>query len=202
MNLDEIDFKKNPVICDINMPDDMIGDFIKFSNFIKSRDINDYILVNPGIHIKNYEDMVSVERLNRILKFSKSSPVDYNNESFYYSLGQEGYIPIELLNKLNNFFDGFSLKQQGMFWQPNPGYMGWHTNLDSIGLRLYVAIVTESDKSFFRYKNPITKEIITSYDKAGVNFRLFLIDKTMPLWHCVLTNTDRISLGFRIVKKE
>ena len=76
--------------------------------------------------------------------------------------------------------------------------MGWHTNWGSPAIRLYLNYVDESDKSFFRYINPDTQEMITSYDKKGWTARLFNITRDPPFWHCVYAETSRISIGFRI----
>lgn len=84
----------------------------------------------------------------------------------------------------------------GRIWYPVRGFMGWHTNSDNKGLRLYSTFCRESDKSFFRYRDPNSGEIITSWDKAGWNFRLFSICET-PLWHSIFSMTDRFSIGYR-----
>lgn len=83
----------------------------------------------------------------------------------------------------------------GKFWYPNNGYMGWHTNNTYPGFRFYCTHAEEADKSFFRYRDPDTKEIVTSWDRAGWMGRLFKIDKDRPFWHCVYSETNRISTG-------
>jgi hypothetical protein len=84
-------------------------------------------------------------------------------------------------------------------WYPEGGgYIGWHTDND--GGRLYSAWA--DGESFFRYQDPITKEVITSYDKPGQwSFRVFTFDAKNPLWHCVYAKDTRVSVGFRFVKK-
>lgn len=83
----------------------------------------------------------------------------------------------------------------GRIWYPNNGFMGWHTNSDNKGYRLYCTFARESEKSFFRFLNPSTQKIETSYDKKGWNFRIFRISD-VPLWHCVFSETDRFSIGY------
>ena len=83
-------------------------------------------------------------------------------------------------------------------WYPEGGYLGWHT--DDVGGRLYATWA--EGKSFFRYQDPITKEIITSWDKPKQwTFRIFTFDEENPLWHCVGAEDVRISVGYRFVHK-
>jgi hypothetical protein len=76
------------------------------------------------------------------------------------------------------------------------GYMGWHSNSNfSNSWRIYCSYVAEGDKSFFRYfKN---NRVHTEYEKAGWNFRAFEVKKSPLYWHCVYTEIDRYSFGFR-----
>jgi hypothetical protein len=83
------------------------------------------------------------------------------------------------------------------WYPPEYGFMGWHTNSNNKAYRLYCTFCREPDKSFFRYRDPKTNEIVTSWDKAGWNFRLFKITNP-PLWHCVYSETDRFSIGYAV----
>jgi hypothetical protein len=91
-----------------------------------------------------------------------------------------------------------ALGVSGRIWYPAGGYMGWHTNNDNRGHKLYCAHSREGNKSFFRYQDPETKEIITSWDKRGWNFRIFKVAEEL-LWHCVYSETDRISIGYTLL---
>jgi hypothetical protein len=76
------------------------------------------------------------------------------------------------------------------------GYLGWH--IDQEGGRIYSA--WSDGKSFFRYRDPETKEIITSWDKPNQwNFRIFDFDKENPMWHCVGAEDLRVSIGYRFI---
>jgi hypothetical protein len=90
----------------------------------------------------------------------------------------------------------------GRIWYPKNGYMGWHTNQASQGYRLYCSYAPESKKSFFRFRDPTTNEIITSWDKEGWGFRMFHITQDAPVWHCVYSETNRISLGYNLDLKQ
>ena len=85
----------------------------------------------------------------------------------------------------------------GHFWYPPGGYMGWHTNFKVPGWRLYISYAQEPGRSFFRYRDPKSSEIVTVWDD-GWNFRLFKIDPHRPLWHAVYSETNRFSFGYNI----
>lgn len=85
----------------------------------------------------------------------------------------------------------------GFFHYPPTGFMGWHTNSDVACQRLYITWTPVAGKSFFRYVEGGT--IKTDYDDAGLTLRLFDIPSSPPhLWHCVGSETDRISIGYRL----
>ncbi len=82
------------------------------------------------------------------------------------------------------------------WYPPKEGYLGWH--IDQKGGRIYSAYA--EGKSFFRYRDPISKEIITSWDTPNQwNFRIFDFDEDNPMWHCVGAEDLRISIGYRFV---
>ena len=97
------------------------------------------------------------------------------------------------------FVDGqrLSVEDSGHFWYPPGGYMGWHTNVRTPGWRMYINYAEEPGKSFFRYRDPETGQIVTSWDEEW-NFRLFRIDRGKPFWHAVYSETNRFSLGYKI----
>jgi len=101
---------------------------------------------------------------------------------------------IQKILKLNVHFD---FENTGHFWYPPGGYMGWHTNSRKPGWRFYITYVDKPGNSFFRYRDPISGEIITIYDKQW-NFRLFKVSLDKPLWHAVYSNTHRFSIGYTI----
>ena len=91
----------------------------------------------------------------------------------------------------------YVLKPVAKTWYPSGGgYLGWH--IDEDGGRIYS---TWADgESFFRFKHPMTGEIVTSYDKPNQwTFRIFTFDAESPLWHCVHATDDRISIGYRFI---
>ena len=89
------------------------------------------------------------------------------------------------------------LINSGQFWYPPGSFMGWHTNQRAPGWRLYVTVASSPGKSFFRYRNPESGAIETSWDR-GFDVRLFRVGDKQPLWHSVYSETDRFSFGFLI----
>ncbi|MCA1557710.1 MAG: hypothetical protein LC731_04120, partial [Acidobacteria bacterium] len=77
------------------------------------------------------------------------------------------------------------------------GFMGWHSNEDQQGLRVYCIYSEESGKNFFRYQDPYTGKIVTDAEKAGWGIRTFELNSKRPLWHCVYAGCRRLSVGFR-----
>jgi hypothetical protein len=86
-----------------------------------------------------------------------------------------------------------------LFYRPG-GYMGWHTNSRVPGWRIYVTYAEEPGKSFFRYRDPNTGKVVTSWDD-GWDLRGFDADRRRPLWHSVYSGTNRFSFGYRLVSE-
>lgn len=101
-----------------------------------------------------------------------------------------------LTESLGALFSEYQFLSTGHFWYPDGGYMDWHTNHKSPGIRLYVVYADKDKASFFRYQDPVSKEIVTSWDKKGWNVRLFYTSVAQPLWHCVNSSCNRLSLGW------
>ena len=101
---------------------------------------------------------------------------------------------------LQTKFPNCSIVLAGEFVYPKNGYMGWHTNANTPYLRCYITY-SENGDSYFKYRDPYTKEIIVSKDSTGWTMRYFKISNQTDtlLWHCVYSNTTRISLGYRII---
>jgi hypothetical protein len=80
------------------------------------------------------------------------------------------------------------------WYPPGEGYLGWH--IDRGGDRIYSAFA--EGESFFRYRDPVTKKTVTSYDTPGQwTFRIFTFDADNPMWHCVQAKDLRVSIGYR-----
>ncbi|MBA2565730.1 MAG: hypothetical protein H0V09_09950, partial [Gemmatimonadetes bacterium] len=100
--------------------------------------------------------------------------------------------------RIHSSFQGggkLTVTSSGHFWYPPGAYMAWHTNSGAPGWRMYVSYAEEPGRSFFRYREPGSGEIVTSRDDR-LNVRLFEIRADRPLWHAVFSDTHRFSLGY------
>jgi hypothetical protein len=163
------------------------------------------------------DEYVSEKALNEILSTGEdisdirthqelSNCVVFHTKNLDGSLIDEEVIALRkkadtmIAEKITTLFDSnlkLEIEMSGHFWYPKGGFMGWHTNLRKPGWRMYVNYATEENKSFFRYRDPANGQIVTSWDKEW-NFRMFIISHAHPFWHCVRSETDRFSLGYRI----
>ena len=173
-------FKKNSY--DISILDNILTEsFIK--ECMDSADTNGYSyqddwmskLDNPS-----FDDTIDIANNKNFMKFDK----EFANK---------------LLSNVKKIIGHDRVESSGHFIYPPTGYMGWHTNHTNPCIRLYITYASEDNKSFFRYRDRKTKEIITDYDNKGLTIREFFIPKHKPyFWHCVGSMCDRISFGFRI----
>ncbi len=156
-------------------------------------------LHRPEVSLEHAQERCSEEALNSIQKFGNRdvgtldcSLFKFNNISFDWIASILGAaLPGSTIPNAGVKALGIS----GRIWYPFAGYMGWHTNDDNKGWKLYCNHSREGHKSFFRYQHPETKEVVTSWDKQGWNFRIFEIIEGQLLWHCIYSETDRISIG-------
>ena len=133
--------------------------------------------------------------------YNKEKPQDGNNSKNLFKSYED-----EL--GVNRLIDGIkkvlSKKYQpitirGIFYYPPTGYMGWHTNANAPGERIYITWASEDKKSFFRYYDTEKNEIVTDYDDKGLTIRQFTIPESEPhFWHCVGSECDRFSFGFMV----
>lgn len=154
--------------------DGMVADF-RFDN------------ISPKRHAVDVAHAVSAARLLELS--STPGGVDMAmDDSYYVRLNSPSHLTRHLVGKV---------RVTGNFWYPPGGYMGWHTNGNDPGVRLYATWAKEGYKSFFRYAT--AGAIVTSYDAEGWNFRQFTVDRQRPFWHCVYSDTHRVSFGFNLI---
>lgn len=93
----------------------------------------------------------------------------------------------------------FFVTPSGHWYYPKDGgYMGWHTNSDAPFERLYLVYSTTGE-SWFKYYCDKSKKVVSVKDKKGWNVYSFHTPKDPLFWHCVYTECDRYSFGFRVV---
>lgn len=87
-------------------------------------------------------------------------------------------------------------------YYPKGGFMGWHHNANCPGYNVLLSWSKEG-KGFFRYQDPITKEIVTMQDTPGwtckVGYYGAWEEKDKIYWHCASAeHEDRLTLGYVI----
>jgi hypothetical protein len=168
---------------------------VKEIDYIVSKNLQRILLNTKQVgfkETKGWEKYVSLEYLySRI-----NEDVCVSEENNLVNFGHLN-ISNKLTHVIQRSFPENDVEVSGYFHYPKTGFMTWHTNSDVPCKRLYITWAKESKKSFFRYFKD--EKVITDYDEAGLTFRIFDIKKEPPfLWHCVGSETDRISFGFRI----
>ena len=150
-----------------------------------------------GSKIDNIDTLLSKAELDKNI----NNPIPHAKDSFLARLG--GRRICDLMKQFIHS-QGFELHcdpdyTSGCFYYPpSYGFMGWHTNHNDIGYRLYIAKSLNGD-SFFRYYKD--NKIHTCYDPVGYSFRAFLVsDEQEPYWHCVHGGSGRFSIGFHLKK--
>jgi hypothetical protein len=101
----------------------------------------------------------------------------------------------KFIHLLQEIYPTYNIINSGLFYYPPTGYMGWHTNSEKPCKRVY--IVYSDGKSFFRYKDA-QDNIVTDWDKKGVDIKEFDIPEDDKLWHCIYSEGNRVSIGFRL----
>ena len=144
----------------------------------------------------------SLERLQDIQNSNKDKEHAIAVDGKFHILKLSGQFFRALLKGVADIYPNTPLMMSGKFLYKGPGsYMGWHTNINTPTMRTYASYCPkEEGKSFFRYQDPETKEIITSHDPKGWCVRRFTVTEENPLWHCVYSDTSRFSFGFRVYK--
>ena len=85
---------------------------------------------------------------------------------------------------------------------PRGGYMGWHHNANAPGYNILLSW-SEKGLGYFRYQDPVTKEIVTINDKPGwtckVGYYGPFAEPDKIYWHCASAeHEERVTLGYII----
>jgi hypothetical protein len=82
---------------------------------------------------------------------------------------------------------------------PANGFMSWHNNSDASGHNVLFTW-SENGNGFFRYEDPITKEIVTLDDSPGWTCKVGYFGKMGEqdklFWHCCSTEEIRITVAW------
>ena len=179
-----------------NIECDFLDEFI---NEFKTKKINNDVLTHPNNEHYCSNDILldlieNSDRFDNYHKAKDNKKLIYLDQSFTKKYNSK------FIYFLQKKFLKSSILLSGNFLYPKNGYMGWHTNADTPYLRCYITY-SENGDSYFKYRDPITNEIVTDKDNLGWTLRYFKISNKIDelLWHCVYSNTTRISMGYRII---
>jgi hypothetical protein len=87
---------------------------------------------------------------------------------------------------------------RGNFYYPPGGCREWHTNRSDIpGWRLYIIKNEPRESCVFHILDEDTQKVVAFKDSRCM-IRLFKVDSQKPLWHNVVSNGHRWSMGFAI----
>lgn len=132
--------------------------------------------------------------------------IGFPEKVYGIDMGDVSKVPFEWVDKiqeldteLNTFF-GSEYNAVKMYY-PAGGFMGWHTNWNAPGYNILLSFNKRGD-GFFRYQDPITKEIVTQDDKKGWNLKVgYYGDRSEQdkiWWHCARAYSERITLAYVI----
>lgn len=120
-------------------------------------------------------------------------------EKYYYNFNHLK-ITEKIYSLVEEIFPDYTPIVSGHFYYPKGGFMSWHTNSDKPEKHVYITYVDKPNESFFR--SFVNDEIITDWDSDNINIRVFdIVDQEPYYWHCVYSNCNRYSFGFRLFKK-
>jgi len=107
---------------------------------------------------------------------------------------------VNMVRLLKDFFND-DVKFSGALWYPPNAYRLWHTNETQPGWRMYLTAFDQppKGKSFFRYMDPQTKQLVTLQEQSTL-VRFFRVEsrKQYLFWHCIANTStaNRWSFGF------
>lgn len=158
-----------------------------------TKNLRSILAHSRSVGVRTVPDWESYLTEDALLRSSNTAVSQADNLISFERLG----IHRKITSVISEAFPQYKVSPSGFFHYPPTGYMGWHTNSDVPCKRMYITWAAHGGKSFFRYVQE--GQVITDYDNAGLTFRVFDIqDKPPYLWHCVGSETDRISIGYRL----
>lgn len=187
-------------------------DINHFESFFRKEDLSSTSISPATLEFNDWHEEIVKSDMN--LKELEPNP-EYIKRSFHlinldlhveHNLYQEYLLAkIRVIKFLENLFEA-EVRFSGSLWYPPNSYRLWHTNETQPGWRMYWidfdSFNSENDeKSFFRYMNPQTKELVTLYEQPKI-IRFFRIENNLDqlFWHCIANPTkfSRWSFGFII----
>lgn len=85
-------------------------------------------------------------------------------------------------------------------YYPEEGFMGWHTNWNAAGYNILITYNSEEDGGFFRYRDPLTGEVVTMIDPVGWSCKVGYFgnrqERDKIVYHCCANTSKRLTLGY------
>jgi len=127
----------------------------------------------------------------------------YENNIFEYNVPEELYN--NCVTKMSELCSYLGARNDAvMMYYPENGFMGWHHNANAPGYNILLSHSEDGD-GYFRYRDPITHEIVTMPDKKGWTIKVGYygsFEETDKIyWHCARTKKPRLTLGFIVPDK-
>ena len=172
----------------------------KFAKIIEENlyDIKSYAHFHKKPQIENWENFISEQYL---IENGIENDIDINEENYLFKFKSLKLTCLSLKSDIEKLYPNKTIIKSGSFYYPKNGFMSWHTNSDAPHKRIYITWSSEENKSFFRYYDG--EKVITDYDNKGITIRIFESSETKPyFWHCVGSECDRVSFGYRIEEFE
>jgi hypothetical protein len=137
---------------------------------------------------------------------NKDTHEGYPEDVHGIDLGRSEDLPIEFYDKLRdldkslNAIFGSQFNAVKMYY-PKGGFMGWHNNWNCPGYNILLSY-TENGNGFFRYQDPVSKEIVTMDDIPGWSVKVGYYGEKSEAdkvyWHCARAYEERLTLGYVI----
>tara|TARA_Y100001963_G_C6718760_1_gene418094 strand:- start:287 stop:946 length:660 start_codon:yes stop_codon:yes gene_type:complete len=143
-------------------------------------------------------------KAQNLYKYKRKNKIDMRNfviakKPSIYDNAQSNEQP--LYDHLKRHFKGVIDRRDWYLYKKN-NFMGYHTNAsDKTQYRVYFVWADEDNKSFFRYYDRDNDKLVTVWDKKGWNINYFKLgDYKNNSPHCIYSECNRISYGFRVTK--
>lgn len=140
-----------------------------------------------------------LEIIKSSLDLSEYSDCCLENDRLAIRIYECSVLP-ELKAWVEQQFPNYTFSKSNAIVYPPGGYLGWHTNANHTGLRLYLHWIEDLGQSSFKYWDG--SQVVDDVENEKCFIRIFNVtDMTNPIWHCVYTNTWRVSVGFYMEAK-
>ena len=172
--------------------DDFVASLNDMLGWLRSSDVPNRLSGNPSAC-----DLTE-EKLQRRKSGEDSNQCFMSRFEYHkdYDFSKIKELSTKLYEKETGRKDGICVPVAKTWYPPEKGYLGWH--IDDPGGRIYISY-SEGD-SFFKWQNPYTKKITTSWDYPNAwSVRIFDFDEKNPMWHCVKAIDLRVSVGYKFV---